>query len=615
MTDLEARFNLLNKLGHTFIKLQEDIGIFKENQIVSVSVYAYDVLKKHYETLQEIGLTELLAENPPNVSELPLDYIIENKVELKQALANIQDDKKTIEELRKDVHTQIFMKDRATATEMLVEYFCRDNYVYAVRSDDKKEIWIYEDGVYTENGETYIAEFCRHVLRAAYTSHLKNMVVEKIQTDHYINSEVFFEFNKDLDFVPVQNGLLNIKTGELCDYTPHKIFFAKIPVVFNPAATCPKIEKFITDICGDIQDVETITQFIGSCLVREQRWEKMLMCIGGGRNGKSKLAELIKTFLGAKTVAGLQPSSFEDSENFQIHMLHGRLVNMYMDISRTALKNTSLLKSLSGRETVTVPRKFKTALTFKNSCKFIFGANDLPMSYDITDGFWGRWLLITLPYSFKYQHELDLVPTEQMHKYKLRDDNIIEKITSQDELSGMLNWILKSLQKLLKQSGFSYKYTTEEVKSLWIRKSDSFMAFYMDCCVSENEQKIPKQELQRAYAAYCREHGIKISTPKRIANALNELGCYDGRYRVHADDFYYWENVGFKSIYIEKTDANGFQYYKAPTLKDKIINFVKTQTECRTQDLKVRFGSKIVEKLLLEGVFIENKKDLVRLNK
>lgn len=591
-----------------YVILPVKIGNYQEGKIACITAYTFKCLKKAYPQTKEVAKSE-------NYLPLSLEQLTIYDQNIKKADEEYKQERKTLPELQKEVQTNLILKQRAEATEAIVNYFCRKNSVYAVRSDDKKEIWIYENGIYVENGVSYISEFCRTVLGVAYTNHLKNQVVEKIEADNYIDSDTFFKFDKNLDFLPVLNGLLNLRTRELLPFSEDYIFFSKIPVEYNPEKECPKIQKFLRDICGDLQDVQTIQQFIGSCLYREQRWEKMLMCIGGGRNGKTKLAELNKTFLGAESVTGLQPSSFEDPENFAIHQLHGKLANMYMDISKKSLKNTSLLKSLSGRETVTVPRKFKTSLTFDCTCKFIFGANELPMSYDISDGFWGRWLLIDLPYTFVYADQLAQIPEKDRYKYKIRKDDIIKEITTKDELSGMLNWVLDGLEVLFQQNGFSYKYTTEEVKSLWVRKSDSFIAFFMDCCTDEFEAKIPKQELQKAYISYCRDHNIKISHPKRVNNALQDLGCYDGRFRSNADDFYYWENVGFKQLYLNHTDANGFQYYKKPSPKEKVINWINTHKDVRLQDIKIRFGEKIINKLLTEGVLIQSKADKVRLNK
>ena len=607
-------YDLLMSIGSKIFILPLTIGKYEKNTMVSISESSINSFKNAFGEIENVPYEQIKKENIEEIKHLDLKYAIQNDLDIKKGLAEHQNQNRSFKDLQEDVRFQLHdVKDRLRASELMVAYFQKENHIFAVRNDDKKEIWIYKDGIYVENGASYIQEFVRKVLDYSYTTQLKNQVIEKIEADNLIDGNELFEYNKDLDFIPVENGLLNLKTKKLEDFTPEKIFFTKLPVSYDKKATCPQIKKFIRDICGDLKDVETIQQFIGTCLYREQRWEKMLMCIGGGRNGKSKLAELIKNFLGAKNVSGLQPASFEDPENFQTHMLHTCLANMYMDISKNAFKNTSLLKSLSGRETITVPRKHKTAITFKNSAKFIFGANELPMSYDITDGFWGRWLLINLPYTFVYEGDLNKVDEAEKAKYKIRDDDIIEKICTQEELNGLLNWALDGLQKVFTQGGFSYKYSTEEVKIQWIKKSDSFMAFYMDCCTDSYEKKIPKQELQKAYIWYCKENRLKISHPKRINNALSEVGCYDGRYKGQNEDFYYWENIDFKSLYKGSTDIDGFMTFKQPSTKDKILNFIKQQEVCRIQDLSLRFNAKMIKKMLRDGDLIEHKAGEVKI--
>lgn len=592
------------------IELPEDLHTYKKGDHVSIGNQALKELKIHYKDLN------VFHSSPKIIAHLDLSFFKKYSTEFLETFRKNTSEYQTITDLRNAVNACLASKypDRNRATELMVQFFMRDNYVYAVRSDDKDELWIYKDGIYIPDGVTYITEFVREVMQTCYTTQLKNVVVEKIKADNYINKDDFFNFNENIDFLPVQNGLLNIKTFELQSFNPNKIFFSKLPMIFDPNAKCEAIKKFIEDICGDKSDIETIRQFIGSCLLRENRFEKMLMCIGGGRNGKTKLADLIKRFLGVENVSGLQPSSFENPESFQTYLLHGKLVNMYMDISKTAFKNTSLLKSLSGRDTISVPRKYKTPLTFTNSCKFIFGANDLPMSYDISSGFWQRWLLISLPYTFIYKKDMEKLPEDEKHKYKERIDDIVDRIVSPEELSGFLNWVLGGLHKLLENNSFSYKYTAEEVQTIWVRESDSFAAFFMDCCVYEYDAKIEKKELKKAYAEYCKEHHLKILGDKKIKHYLEEQGAFDLRVTENNVTYNAWENISFKEIYRKSTDAIGLQLFQSPSKKDKVMFYVQHQKTPRLQDVKMRFGNDVVDKLLEDGTLIKVKDDTVRAN-
>ena len=67
---------------------------------------------------------------------------------------------------------------------------------------------------------------------------------------------------------------------------------------------------------------------------------------------------------------------------------------------------------------------------------------------------------------------------ERKKDLKIADTQIIQKLTSPEEMSGLLNKALDGLDRIRGQGDFSYSKNTEEVKNMWIRKSDSFMAFY-----------------------------------------------------------------------------------------------------------------------------------------
>ncbi len=94
-------------------------------------------------------------------------------------------DRQTMEllEFRDEVLTQLSLRKRDKATELLVEKIKEDNNIYTTRDDVKSEMWIYQDGVYIPQGKTFIKEFCRKVLEKIYTSKLGNRVNEKRKTN------------------------------------------------------------------------------------------------------------------------------------------------------------------------------------------------------------------------------------------------------------------------------------------------------------------------------------------------------------------------------------------------------------------------------------------------
>lgn len=429
----------------------------------------------------------------------------------------------------------------ADATEILVEYVKEKRTFYTLKNDTNTETWVYNDGVYVPNGRSTIKEILRDLLEQFYSQYVSGLVIAKIETDTYIDAKKFFE-NNYKDEIPVKNGLLNLFTRELKPFTSEKIFFNKLPVYYNPTAKCPKIEQFIKDVLPFEEDAEVIYELGGFCLYNEYLFEKAFMFNGEGRNGKDKTLELFKRILGVENCSAIPLVALEPG-SFVIGELFGKKANMAGDIGGQDLKDTSMFKALTGRSLINAKRKFLNDITFVNYAKIIFACNELPMVYDTSKGFWDRWVLLEFPFSFVTKEELDKNPNNT--KLKLRDEGIIEKITTEEELSGLLNKFLEGLARLMINKGFSLTKGTEEVKTMWIRKSNSFMAFCMDKIEQKYDGRISKRDLVRNYSDYCKKHGLTTKSDFVKKRVLQEnYGADEGR---DSDGDRYWEGIKWKS--------------------------------------------------------------------
>jgi putative DNA primase/helicase len=107
----------------------------------------------------------------------------------------------------------------------------------------------------------------------------------------------------------------------------------------------------------------------------------------------------------------------------------------------------------------------------------IFGANELPTTRDTKNAFWERWILLEFPYTFISKNIYDTLPESEKKMVKIKDENIIEKITSQDEMSGLFNWALEGLHRLLEKKDI--RRIIERIKQL-----TEFMSL-----ISENRRK------------------------------------------------------------------------------------------------------------------------------
>ena len=278
----------------------------------------------------------------------------------------------------------LYAKLTNPATELLSKQIQEKYIIYTTRDDERSECWIYNEGIFKPEGKTYIKEYIRKDLEEWYTQDLANKVISKIEADTFVEQDDFFSRqNLYPNLIPVNNGVLNIDTRELLPHKPEYCFFNKLPVTYDENAYAQNIIKFIESIIPNTEDIQTLQEFYGSCLLKEYRYEKSLLMVGGGSNGKSKVLELLKYLLGMDNIAEISPQSIEE-DMFAKGELVNKMANISGDISSKALQNTGDFKDLTGRGLIMAPRKFKTRVKFTNYAKFIFSANEVPITYDLS---------------------------------------------------------------------------------------------------------------------------------------------------------------------------------------------------------------------------------------
>ena len=446
-----------------------------------------------------------------------------------------------------NIMTLLATKKESEATELCSKKAQEKHKFYSTKSDVTNEVWVYDgEGVTIPNGKTLVEFLCRKWMGEAYETRWVKNVVDKIKADNQIDEDEFFnEQSKHKEEIPVKNGILNIFTRELTPFTKDKIFFNKLPLTYDPKATCPNVTKFFKETLSHEEDAKVMEELFGFSLVKEYEHEKAIMLVGDGRNGKGKMINLMKRFVGSQNYSSVPLDQFNTSSS-GIHELFGKLINLAGDISPTALKDTGLLKQLCGRDNINAKRKYLRDLSFENYAKLIFAANELPRVYDFSFGFWSRWILLEFPYTFVSEKEYNATTDKEFTK--IADTKIIDKITTEAELSGLLNLALDGLDRLQKNKGFSYSKGTSEVKNMWVRKSDSFTAFCMDHLEAVDEGIISKKVLRTAFFKFCRTHKLKGVSDKAMKVSLESLfGVSEERTNGYGSDWA-WSGIKFKEI-------------------------------------------------------------------
>jgi putative DNA primase/helicase len=119
--------------------------------------------------------------------------------------------------------------------------------------------------------------------------------------------------------------------------------------------------------------------------------------------------------------------------------LHGKLANICADLKAEKLTNTGTFKMLVSGDTIRAQKKHSQPFDFRNVAKLIFSANEIPESNDQTYAYFKRWIILLFDRVFQGED---------------KDTNLIEKLTTEGELSGLLNLAIIALKQLIKDNGF-----------------------------------------------------------------------------------------------------------------------------------------------------------------
>lgn len=451
-----------------------------------------------------------------------------------------------LDQIKKEIYLLLAQKDkRHEVTERIVTFIKQFRIFRTIFSDaEKPEIYYYTEGIYKPEGITEIKRLTRLLLEELYTSHLANAVIEKIKIDTLIHYEEFFNQEKKHPYLlPVKNGILNLKTYELEEFNPEKVFFNKINACYDPNNTNSEAEQFIESLINP-EDIRTVQEMLGFLLIRQYKYEKAFFCTGAGSNGKSKFFELIKNFLHSDNTSQLSLTTILE-DDFAACNLHHKLVNISGEISNKTLTNTDIFKRLTGGDLIQANRKFREPISFVNYAKLLFALNEVPRTIDTSHGFFRRVVIIDFPKRFVPRKEYELMSDEERSKVGIADTDILYRLLQPDVMDGLLFYALAGLDRLLSNGGFSTNKTTGDVKKQWMLRSDSFTCFCDELLVEDYEGEITKPSLKRSYLDYCKRNDIAPQSDRVIKAVLTKtIGAWEAQ--VLSSGVRVWRGVRLK---------------------------------------------------------------------
>jgi putative DNA primase/helicase len=261
-------------------------------------------------------------------------------------------------------------------------------------------------------------------------------------------------------------------------------------VVYKPEADCPIFKQYLrTTLEKEI--IPLIPEIIGYCLIPDTSFEKAIVLLGEGANGKSVFLNTLTALLGENNVSNSELQMLINNR-FRAAELLGKLANISADIGNQRLENTERFKKLITGDRMTVEQKHKDPFEFNNYARLLFSTNELPGSRDRTYAFYRRWLIIPFTRTFKGEDA---------------DKNLTQKLVK--ELSGIFNLGLQGLKRLKKNNKFTEPQQVIEAKKKYKMQNDSVTAFINEKIEESKDNYIIKKHLYNEYKKWCDEQGLK----------------------------------------------------------------------------------------------------------
>lgn len=360
--------------------------------------------------------------------------------------------------------------------------------------------------------------------------------------------------NAQKDILPVKNGVLSLRTGELRPYELEDYLTYKLDVEYNPDADTSKQEKFFNDVLPNDKEAQDFAQyFFGYCLTGETNRQQFLILEGSpdGANAKSHFLLCLQNVLGRLfSTASRKAFSMKEGENND-SMYDARFSRVVVvpELNKTANLDEGMIKTFTGTDPVNVSAKYKNAITFIPQFKVVMPLNDMfPVPAD-AGAVWRRILIITFRVRFlnKENPEWDDELAEQ-GLIKEKDENFANAL--KDDTEGWLSFLVKGAMKYYQTPNREAPLSLQtHILNKQEENNPHLKYVRADYVITgKDTDYVPVVEVSTGYAKAQGEDEKALT--RRIGVAMKKLNIKKGvrdiyprkRERVYNDSTGYWDD-------------------------------------------------------------------------
>lgn len=350
--------------------------------------------------------------------------------------------------------------------------------------------------------------------KKAFQKHIKATRNHKGKTNMIKESEHLTParpqlFDADLYLLNVQNGYLNLKTGQFHEHDKDK-FFTKISnVEYTDKADCPMWKDFLEVIFDNNKElIKYMQRAVGYSLCGSTEEQMMFILFGNGRNGKSVFLDIITELFGTYAT-NIQPHALmvkqqSGNANPEIAKLAGARLVTTTEPSDGMRFDEGLVKQLTGGDKVTARFLHENEFEFSPQFKIWMATNHKPYIRGTDDGIWRRMGII--PFDVK-------IPEEKVDKkltFKLKR-----------EINAILKWAVEGYL-MWQREGLNEPQIIKDQREEYRGEMDVVQAFINECCTIKSHASVQASALYQAYKYWAQDNKQHLMNSTKFGREMGK---------------------------------------------------------------------------------------------
>ena len=311
------------------------------------------------------------------------------------------------------------------------------------------------------------------------------------------------------------NGTLDLRTGKLRQHRREDLITMMASVDYDPGAGCPLWLSLLDRVTGGSVELQAYLQrAVGYSLTGDTSSQVVFFLWGQGSNGKSTFVSTIRRLAGpygARLDMNALTTRGSGGPRESLADLCGKRFVAASEIEDGSRLAVSLIKDLSGGESIRADRKYEHGFEFQPQLKLWLSGNHRPVIADNTYSIWRRLKLIPFVVT---------IPADEV------DPRYPSRLEA--EMPGILAWAVEGCLQW-QRCGLGEPDVVARETGGYRREQDVLADFVEDCCVLASVASISKADLRAAYTRWCEENGAMPLGQRSFRARLLEMGITDGR--------------------------------------------------------------------------------------